>query len=335
MNFLILADDYSATPGGIEYHAVHLAHQLRALGHRADIRGPHIPELFRSREVDWIVFEGVHRPLLESLLWIRRRIAPRLAIFTHGSFYEFIHGPELDRLGFRSFPRGHNLKFVLDRAFMSRILRHMTAVFVLSPIEKHELEFHFDLDPSRVFFLDNFYDEALPSRGRIPDSGRWANLTPYICAVGRVDRRKNYSSVIEAIDGVDVRFLLAGRNVRNGLSQVLETARAHRNANFQYLGRIADEEKFDLISSSVGTILPSYFEGVPFGVIESLALGKPAICTAHSYMPRREGMISCEPNTASVRAAILKLLTDPPQITSVEFPTEREVVSEFLDRLPA
>lgn len=332
MRFTIVSPDWEVHKGGIEFHAFRLAQSLRARGHQVQLTTPRtLGE--RADDVDWLVVEGVHRAslLADSLRhWGYRR--PKTVLFTHGSFYEFIHEKELGSLGFKSYPPGHKVKKVFDGVLMKNLLRRFDKVYTLAESESRELGMHYGVDPKRMRPLDNFANP--PASG--PRSSPTTRLTfpeRFVSAVGRIDDRKNFISVVEAIRKLPVHFVLGGSDVRGSLPRILSYAKQNQVENFHYVGAPNDEARIAILNRSIATVLPSYFEGVPFAVLESLSMGKPAVCTPYSYMKPRRGMILCEPDPSSIRRAIVEVMERPPEVEGTRIPSESAITDGFLEGL--
>jgi glycosyltransferase involved in cell wall biosynthesis len=334
MRFVILADSYDKVKGGVEYHASRLLAALRDAGHAAEIR-PHSDLLAIAPDsTDCLILEGVGRLWLTRLCLDERWKPVRKVIITHGGYYETGHWTELMNTGYRFDLPSFLMKLVYDRVLASSVLHRLCLVVTLSEIESRELAQRFALNPNRLFAMDQPYGRPDVVDLSGDDRQRWSDYAPYFCAVGRADKRKNFISVLRAISGLPVTFILAGQDF-GAMDEIRRYAAKAGIANFVFLGPVSDREKLSLISGSIGTILPSYFEGFPYAVLESLWLRRPAICTTRSYMQRLVGVIPCTTTPSSIRVAIEQLLRRDVVAIPPGLRSEEEIVGEFLNRLGA
>jgi len=264
------------------------------------------------------------------LLSPRSHLRPsKLSVFTHGSYFPYCHFATMVRQGF--FPGmekivAHNL---FDWIFAETLLSRIGTIAVMTDKEGSDLRRAFHLKESQIFVSPNFKvaqptGESAPKR-KIPTG-------PYVFAVGRVEPRKNFQAVPSALAGLGVSFVLAGTD-EGGLRTVMNEARSQETVPFDYLGMVSDTEKRWLISHAVATILPSYIEGVPFSVLESLELGVPAIVTSTSYVPPWEGVYYCTPTSRNIREVVTRLMRGHARIVPPQIPDERTAAFQLYKRI--
>lgn len=326
---IVSPSDYATFKGGVELHSTRLHAAINTIGHDAELYFGK-ESAFDPREFDWIIFEGVFRGPLSKLVHDNRFKTVKKAIFTHGSFYSYIHAAELKRIGYREPDRlDFYRRALLVRLLGSRILRHFDAIFTLSETESKELIHFFNVDKTKFHSLPNFVT-VQPIEKIVFENSPWQKFAPYICAVGRVDYRKNFQLAIEASRRLKLGFVLAGRDA-GYLDRLKKEANDSGAKNFTYIGEIGEDEKRSLISGSLATILPSFFEGYPFSVLESLMLGKPAIVTTHSYMHFEiPGLVYCTPTLESVTNAITVALQSQVAFTETSLPLDLEIAKAFI-----
>jgi glycosyltransferase involved in cell wall biosynthesis len=325
MRIVVVGDRFATTPGGIEAHAEGLARKLLAAGHEVRWVRPGwwgISSMLRGP--DLLVFEGVRRAaLLRYRCSAVGRHAPAV-LFTHGSFYEFLHGAELIEDGLHEGRVRRALKRTFDRLFMTGILARMRCILTLSGRESEELRRLFGDVRSPIIVSPNWVDLEPPFRPA-PHLAEWG-LAPgsYVCAVSRIEARKNLSCVIAAVRPLHIPFALAGSDF--GDLAALERAAAATEVVFRYLGRIGEREKAELIGSALAVVIPSYLEGVPILALEALHLGTPVICTSRSYLDPGEGVVLIPPTSAALRAAINTVRSWPARPAPRKSPSPSEVV---------
>lgn len=334
--FVIVADDFSRLMGGIENHALILGETLRNLGY--EVKRSSF-ELFDSSAVsdgDIVMFDGINRKLLAKLMLDRTSKRYRKVVFTHGSFYDLQHSRELRKFGYRMGLMG-NAKKAFDSVLMSRALKNMDAICTLSTIEERELLNAFHLDPTKVFSSKILIEQGTSRNGKLKCvKNPYESYQPYICAISRVHKRKNFMSALKAIEGMQVNFLLAG-HPSNDLSNLLSYSASHHISNFHYLGKIEKSVKSSLLNGAIATIIPSFVEGVPALALESLVLGVPVIMTEFSYLPTENladwGIIRCLPTADSIKDGIMRVTERNFEARRIVLESNESVVLEILRKL--
>ncbi len=97
-----------------------------------------------------------------------------------------------------------------------------------------------------------------------------------LISVGELNANKNHKCVINAIQKLDVYYIIAGKGPLNDSLQALidEKGLSHR---VKLLGFRRDV--LDLYSASDIFVFPSFREGLPVSVMEAMATGLPVVCS--------------------------------------------------------
>jgi len=103
--------------------------------------------------------------------------------------------------------------------------------------------------------------------------------------VGRIHESKGIQHVIDAIEGLDVNFLIVGRDA--GFEDSLKKRAKERKVGgkVKFLGGVTDEELFKLYKISDLFVLYSDWEGFGLVVIEAMAGGLPVIGSDKGALP--------------------------------------------------
>jgi glycosyltransferase involved in cell wall biosynthesis len=317
MKFFIHSRFQGLLRGGIELHAKQLTEALFQSGHGTILSsGPlHVSQI--PTGTDWVVLEGVHRGDIVRLFTRGHHLThAKTAILTHGSFYEFCHRRELTEVGAPTPSRYHPWKSLFDDMFMKALLQRFDRTITLAQMESDDLIAYYKLNRERVRVLPNSIQGPPERDESVSRDETLAHLSPYVCAVSRIDARKNFGVVLQAIRPTPVRFLLAGKPQGTALSDLLTLARRNGQTNFHYFGPISDARREVLIRQSIAVVIPSFFEGVPFAALDALRLNRPVICTRYSYLPALPGVMLVDPTPLSFRTAIENVLSHPPEVSS-------------------
>jgi glycosyltransferase involved in cell wall biosynthesis len=172
----------------------------------------------------------------------------------------------------------------LAAAFVRATLRLADAIVVLSASDREVLH-RFGV-VRRVLALPNGIDcstyAALPCARSTPDRP--------LCLLylGRLVREKGLYELLEGLhlargQGVDAELIFAGDGAEAaGLS---EAAAEMGLARVSFVGPVSGPDKIALLKSADVLVLPSYAEGLPYALLESMAAGVPAIATRVGAIP--------------------------------------------------
>ncbi len=113
----------------------------------------------------------------------------------------------------------------------------------------------------------------------------------YLLAVGTVEPRKDYASLLKAVAmarGLPQLVIVGGRGWR--CRKTMSAVRAAQaKGQVRYLGRVADVELRALYSAARLMVYPSRYEGFGLPVLEAMACGCPVVCSWSSSLPEVGG----------------------------------------------
>ncbi|WP_434037256.1 glycosyltransferase [Formosa sp. 4Alg 33] len=144
----------------------------------------------------------------------------------------------------------------------------------------------------------------------------------YICSVGRPSYQKNIELMLEVISQVkklksDIHLVLMGVGYHSpNLSNVKSIIKAlNLEQNITLLDWTTREDIFNIIDNSDLYITTARYEGLPYSVIESLALGKPIVATNADgnrdlVINGYNGILVDNENVTEFSAGILNLLNN-------------------------
>ena len=188
-----------------------------------------------------------------------------------------VHGGELPRKFFAGSP--------LLTAFLRWTLGIPDVVVVLAQIE---LRAYREFVPDQqVVALPNGID-CRPYSG-VPTVLSDATHPLQIVYIGRVAREKGLYETLQGLRlahelGVDARLIIAGTGAEEPrlrrYAQALGVA-----ARVCFVGPVFGNDKVKLLSGADVMVLPSYSEGLPYALLESMAAGVPVIATPVGAIP--------------------------------------------------
>lgn len=208
-------------------------------------------------------------------------------------------------------------------AYLRRILQKVFAwrvpFIVLSETEKGILTDKFKA--ADVTVLPNCVDlsDASSFSGREKDNS--SSPSPLrIGYLGRIEPNKGMSELLEAAkklreEGIDFRLVFAGKEQTEG--EYLPAYAAALGASFEYEGLVSGEKKNAFLRSLDAFVLPTYFEGLPMSLLETMSYGTVPIVTPVGSIPQvvengKNGLFIKKKDTASIVGAVKKLNADRP-----------------------
>lgn len=175
----------------------------------------------------------------------------------------------------------------------------------------------------RLDILPNGVDaEAVRDRAAAPASHPWiVDREPYLVAVGRLHRQKNYETLIDALAQLraagrpDLRLMVLGGAPPKRQAALAARARALGLAQaVRFEGEVANP--FPLMRQAAAYVLPSLWEGASNSLLEAIACGVPVVAShtagnaAEVLADGRYGVLA-DPSDADDLAAAITLQLDP------------------------
>lgn len=150
-------------------------------------------------------------------------------------------------------------------------------IIVLSQMERAMLENR--VRDARVFVLPNC---IAPDEARVFERTYRAEEPLTMLFLGRITVNKGIDVIYRALQasrrkGTRFRFVMAGAGPEQGL--YVERFRNLLGEDFDFRGVVAGAEKTEVLKTCNILLLPSFFEGMPMALLESMAFGLVPITT--------------------------------------------------------
>lgn len=265
-----------------------------------------------------------HLHVAERGSFVRKALLMKLLHFYHVPVVLHHHGAEFDTWYASRSPRMKRwISSVLAEADLNLVLSRRLTEMITSKAPG-----------ARVATLYNAVD--------VPAANPYSLSARGVLMLGRLGERKGVYDLLKAIKKIDgevapdVKFYLCGDGeVERVKERVAELGIGHRIA---HIGWIDGEQKERILADTMINILPSYHEGLPMTILETMARGIPNISTPVASIPEvitdgETGLLVRPGDVDAIAAAILRLAADPSLRRTISDASYRLIASRF--SLPA
>ncbi len=150
---------------------------------------------------------------------------------------------------------------------------HIDGVFSLTGHQAEIIPGLYGISPEKIHVTGTGYDYAVFSQNAPKDKS--AHKKTELVYAGKLARSKGLNELIQAMKLLDpekYRLTIAGKGCGTEADEIMAALEA-TCADIHYCGQLNQHELADLFRASDIFVLPSYYEGLPLVVIESLASG--------------------------------------------------------------
>lgn len=285
---------------------------------RKNVKIVHVPTHIEANKYIQILYFAIsYAHILWLALWRKIDIA-HLHVAERGSFYRkaFIL-QTLKCFKIKVILHHHGAEFELfynklsnkKKLYVNKILQEADLNIVLSQSLVRMIK---DKSPKAKV-------EVLYNAVNVPQTNPYSLKAHNILFLGRLGKRKGTYDLLQAIKQIDqnlstnVQFYLCGDGeVEEIRDTVNKMGISHRIA---HIGWIDGEQKKMFISQSMINVLPSYNEGLPMTILETMAYGIPNISTSIASIPEvlhdaENGFLIIPGDVNTLCARLLQLSAD-------------------------
>jgi glycosyltransferase involved in cell wall biosynthesis len=171
----------------------------------------------------------------------------------------------------------------LRRRFIRYVLEHASTVIVLS--DRLHAYAARTVPGARLVTINNFVNLK-----RLSDAERLAvrRSSNTILFIGLICHRKGTYDLVRALPAI-IKEVPEARLVAAGPGEIEAVRRCAREVGVEdrvlLPGSVSGFDKLRLFEEAALHVLPSYYEGVPFSILEAMAAGLPVIATSVGGIP--------------------------------------------------
>jgi glycosyltransferase involved in cell wall biosynthesis len=291
---------------GVARNTVHLANALTRRGApveviclaggalAAELSGPTVTCLGRRRGPRGLALGGAVPALHARLRELGPSVVVSMGNHAHLAVWAALRGlsdtPRIYRISNDPNHHGHDrlrrglreLSLRLIAADATRVLCVSASIAARDPFRRARRDRRVDILPNGVDVA------AVRARAKGPARHPWLeDGRPFLVAVGRVHRQKNYETLIDALALVrgrelpDLRLLVLGAAPPQHRTALEERARTLGLASaVRFEGEVPNP--FPLVSRATAYVLPSLWEGASNSLLEALACGVPVVASRNA-----------------------------------------------------
>lgn len=206
---------------------------------------------------------------------------------------------------------------------------------VLSDMEKDILQRRFGA--KRVAVLPNCVDLSDAEAYAQENAARDESEPLRIGYLGRIEPNKGMTELLAACqqlkkEGVAYKLVIAGKEQTEG--EYLPLFDKWLGDSFEYAGLVSGKSKCDFLRSLDAFILPTYFEGLPMSLLETMSYGVTPVVTPVGSIPQVvkdgvNGMFITDHDSDSIVSAIKRLDEDRSILRKLGVAARETIFNQF------
>lgn len=199
-----------------------------------------------------------------------------------------------------------HFRLLLVRWLERFVYKNADKIFISSNKAKNFIKSNFAIKEEKITLLPNYIDTSLfsPSRNK--------NFKNRICFVGKFAAQKNIFSLLDSVDGLDIKLDLLGSGELE--SQLKKKVQDIKKAKINFIKNMPNDQVPCFLNKHSIFVLPSYYEGNPKAVLEAMSCGLACVGTdvdgTNEIIKNGDNGMLCDTDSGSIRKAIKKLLSN-------------------------
>lgn len=200
----------------------------------------------------------------------RKGIAIRIAKFFNCKVVIHMHGAEFQEWYEALIESKKNkVRYILDKADKIILLGNYWKEFISNIVDLRKIEVVYNAVPKQ----NNIYN----NNGNI------------LLFLGMISQRKGTYDLINAFSEIldsipkEINLNIYGPDFENRIEEVIDSSGA--NERIRYCGWLDKKSKSYVFSKTIGNVLPSYNEGLPMTILETMSFGIPNVSTRVAAIP--------------------------------------------------
>ncbi len=246
-----------------------------------------------------------------------------------------------------------NEKFMVSfnwflRIFEEKMLEHSNKIIAVSDFTRRELLQYYKVKEDKIRVIHNGVDvdKFKPATDKLKAKAELGFNTEdkAILSVGRLYARKGLFTLIESMALVarkfrNAKFIIAGKGLSNEMKKLVSYAtKLGVKDNMVFTGYFPDKKLPLLYQAADIFAFSTFYENLPFAVLEALSTGLPVVTTNVGGIPEiiesgRNGFLVQPFNSKELSARILYLLEHPTEASEMGFLARKTILGRFDWRL--
>jgi glycosyltransferase involved in cell wall biosynthesis len=221
-------------------------------------------------------------------------------------------------ISFRLFPRYHSRwPRAIAELGLRRAVSHADAIITDARSTADDLIRHTRAPASKLHVVPIAADPVFRPLDDPEILRKYGIDAPYLLFVGTFEPRKNILAIVEAFAELpdrSVKLVLTGAAGWLLEDMGARVAELKLQDRVIFTGYVPDESIAALMSSSLGFVYPSWYEGFGLPVLEAMQCGAPVITSCVSSLPEVVGDAALQvapDDAAALRSAMARIVSEP------------------------